>query len=295
MKYSFAANTWIKQPTVNNLPADFCTYYEALGLAINSEQQLFIYNSKGTLATIQLKNMDTLPANWNVIQHNSLHTNIGTKAIIINNQLHIIGGNWFASCKHLKYNSDTQSFDSSHSIQFGYPALVKLNNKLLSFGGHRSIRGPYDPYLNDVQEYDIINETWIKCKSVISREMIVDGAVTVLNQQFIILFGGYNGENINEIWIYSVKEKTFKESKVRCPGKRGGRAFAINDPTKDELSVFGYIRSQWRKCGICDHSFMPRYLIKIVNRYYMNERIHLIDIFGGEHWAIDVFDIFDEY
>ena len=123
--------------------------------------------------------------------------------------------------------------------------------------------------------------------------MIISTAVSVQNQQFVLLIGGYHAlEFTNSIWIYSLKAETFKESKIKCPGDRGGKAFVINYPKNDELSVFGYIREQWNISGIDDCLYPPRYLIKIINRYYLNEWIHFINK-DGAHWKIDVLHIID--
>ena len=59
-----------------------------------------------------------------------------------------------------------------------------------------------------------------------------------------------------------------------------------------ELAVFGYLRRKWRASQIDDHLFPPQYLIKIIAKFYTNEKIHLFGRYNaGGHWKNDVFDI----
>lgn len=109
----------------------------------------------------------------------------------------------------------------------------------------------------------------------------------MLNRQLVILFAGVGG--LREIWVFSRKDKVFTKSKIKGPEKNRGKALAVNDPKHDESPVF--VKSQWSKCGIYDQKFPPRHLIKIMQKYYLNEQIHLIDRSHGKHWKIDVFAI----
>ena len=288
LKYSFDANRWNCYKIVNlaALPSTF--FYDAsISTAIDSQQRMYLCTSDGHLATLQIDSPS--PLKLHIVDTG--RDLLGTRAIMIKNELHIIGGDCDhgRDYKHLKLNTRTgiASFDAVCDQDLGWPQLIKIKDKLFSFGGHRGSEG----YLDEIHEYDIQSKKWMKTMYIMPREMIVDGISCVLNQQFILLFGGYDGiTNIRKIWLYSMKHKVFKESKVECPGNRGGQVFTINDPKQDELAVFGYIRSQWSKCQIYAHLFPPRYLIKIMSKYYMNEWIYLIED-KGQYWKIDVFDI----
>ena len=83
---------------------------------------------------------------------------------------------------------------------------------------------------------------------------------------------------------------------MQCPSKFGTwEAITVNDKTRDELVVFGFVREGWKLSEIADHLYPPRYLIKMMNRYFLNEYVHLISIGNhssyGEHWRMGVFDI----
>ena len=65
----------------------------------------------------------------------------------------------------------------------------------------------------------------------------VNGAVAVLKQQYIVLFGGIGDNLDNNFGIYSLHDAEFTKSKVQHPIKRAKGICTINDPNRDELSV----------------------------------------------------------
>ena len=289
-QYSFEQNAWNKHPIMNHLPKDF--FLGSPSFFINS-QHLYIHGGypNRVLLKVHLDAAKYSPQTWKVDNGDGIFTP-GAKMIMIGDELHVIGGRYNRA--HHKWNKQTLHFDKLHVLVFSYPQVVKLKHEILSFGGWWDDYGCC-LYLDEMHIYDTINNQWRVSNITMPRGMIVDGIASVLNQQFIILFGG-NGKYgaINDIWIYSVGDKVFRKSKVKCPGKRGGKVLVINNPQRDELSVLGYMRSQWKECGIYENLFPPRYLIKIINRYYWNEWIHLVDNNDGKHWKINVFDIIND-
>lgn len=81
--------------------------------------------------------------------------------------------------------------------------------------------------------------------------------------------------------IYSIHEKSFTKSKVKCPGRRGGFVFKINDNKQDELTVVRYIKLQWNKNKIDNHLVPPLHSIKLINGYIL-----LISMIGILHKVI---------
>ena len=124
------------------------------------------------------------------LKYHITHTDqncMGMEAVMIKNELHIIGGDpdHNNDYNHLNFNETTGKFHKLHDCKFGYPQLIKLKHKIVSFGGYRDVDG----YLDEVYEYDQINSNWIKNKERMPKPMIVDGVTAVLNQEFVILFG----------------------------------------------------------------------------------------------------------
>ena len=120
------------------------------------------------------------------------------------------------------------------------------------------------------------------------------GCVSILNGQCVVLFGGNTSNgNIDEIFIYSVGNKTFQKSKVICPEKSQYQAIAYKNRKQDDMTTFGYIRDRWSKCGMDNHLFPPQYLIRVICGYYWNEEVHLFGMADCEHYKIDVFELFN--
>eukprot|EP01084_Bolivina_argentea_P101849 182533_1 len=98
-----------------------------------------------------------------------------------------------------------------------------------------------------------------------------------INNKYVLLFGGCdNGIYYDDIYIYSIKYKTITKSKIKCPSEGIFKAITINDHSKDEKIVFGYVRHEWITCDIYDHYFPPNYLLKLIHSYYLNEFVYLL-------------------
>eukprot|EP01084_Bolivina_argentea_P078837 143063_1 len=99
-----------------------------------------------------------------------------------------------------------------------------------------------------------------------------------INNKYVILFGGCGGDgHSDDIYVYSIKYKTIKLSKIKCPAKGLFNAITVNDNMKDEKLTFGFVRNQWKICDIADHYFPPYYLLKLMHSYYLNEFVYLLD------------------
>ena len=115
-----------------------------------------------------------------------------------------------------------------------------------------------------------------------------------LHGRYVLFFGGFNEHysSIDDIFVYSVRDQLFTESRMKCPEKGLYDAVSICDRDRDKCITFGFVRDCWSKCGINNHLFPPEYLIRIMLKYYWNEFVHLIDLnYDGYHWRRDVFDI----
>ena len=107
------------------------------------------------------------------------------------------------------------------------------------------------------------------------------GCTKVLYDKYVVIFGGRNDDGKqDDVWIYCVGDGKFKRSNVKCPRKSAYRPFTINDRKRDETITF--VRDKWRKCGINNHLFPLRCLIKIMHGIIsMNTFIYLEEIQGN--------------
>ena len=151
-----------------------------------------------------------------------------------------------------------------------WSASCKIKNELLLFGGYDG-----DNDIDSIHQYDIIDNQWTRLQSKLPKTRSFITATPILNGQFVLIFGGNtesSGDH-DEIYIYSLRDGTFKESDIKCLEKGEHQAITISNKVKDKLTVFGYIRSEWSECGMYSHSFPREYLIKIICTYYLDEFI----------------------
>ena len=70
------------------------------------------------------------------------------------------------------------------------------------------------------------------------------------------------------------------------------RSFIVDNVKKSEIIIDGYLRRCWKRIEFLNMSELPIELIGVITMYYQKECIHLIQRTGGEHWKVDMDDIF---
>ena len=98
-------------------------------------------DSTGLLATTQINNDNTLNGRWDIHFEMTGIKTTGSKAIMMNNEFHIIGGDNHK--KHVKWNDESKQFDvlhqfadKDHDVTFNYTNMVRLGDRVLAFGGY---------------------------------------------------------------------------------------------------------------------------------------------------------------
>ena len=118
-------------------------------------------------------------------------------------------------------------------------SMVDLQNiYLYSFGGY------LHHYLDCVHKYNIAEDSWTKLAGILPTERMNNFKLaSIMNGRYILLFGGnIEGNPIDDIYIYLVRDQVFQLSKVSCPVKGKCHVIAVNDKEKEELTVHGFVR-----------------------------------------------------
>ena len=214
----------------------------------------------------------------------------GSCPIIMQDRIHLIGGH--INKKHSSWNRHKQKFDTLHfvyneRIKINYAQLVKVGNFVLSFGG--SEKASWQS-LDDIHQYDIINNKWKRLKITMPKPLSHHACAAIMNGKYVLLFGGIcRAESYDDIYLYSVQDKMFRLLNVKYPQRGQCYVVSVHDRLKEELSVYGFVRYQWRTLPLHQQLFPPRYIIHIMRKYYHIEYIHLFHKNG--HWTIDIFDL----
>ena len=296
VEYSFETDKWRKchkiNETLKQIPNTFYTYPNESGAVINFESNIvYINNRAGSIVILKIK-QNTLEVIDGLVR-----TGIESKEILIRNELHIIGG--MHSNKHFRFDHKTKKLDIVHSFDNLSAAeiatgIAQISGKLLTFVGDDDAGAPYDQ--PEVLEYNISNNEWrtLQTKSGIPREMYKFGCVSVLNNQYVLLFGGgqmyLEIERYRDIYIYSISKQTFTKSTIKCPKRDTYCAVNVSNHDRDQSIVFGFVRRQWKDSQIAQQLFPPEYLLRLMHSFYLNEFVHVFQK-GGKHWRINVFDI----
>eukprot|EP01084_Bolivina_argentea_P051793 95254_1 len=218
------------------------------------QQMLWIFDPCGTIYKI---NMQT--HNFYFFSH-SLDT-YDSKSIVINNNLHIIGGT--NNNQHLVYSTKYKQFIPIYTFK-DYPAgfrgqitHIKSQNILLLF----------IETSETIYRYNIETYKWstLPTKMPIKRAEYV--VTSVLNEQFVLIFGGtkciknqssWRWPVCHDIWIFSLRDESFSISLVKCPKqdinyKVFSTAIALKHEYHDELIISGYVQIEWTRLNIHQH------------------------------------------
>lgn len=226
------------------------------------------------------------------------------KCVFIEDTLHLIGCKKHYACDaavdQWKYVSDDM-FEGT----FRGHGIAKIKDKVLAFGGQRRQWGPCHSDTNSVHEYDIAKRKWTTLPLEVSALQGM-GCTPILDEKYILIIGGAThyhpvkeSKFSGKIRIYSVVDQSIRTSKIECPKPFGPYdVISVRDKRKDSLTATGYMRKEWKECGIADHLFPPQYILNLIAAWYWSEYVHIFSANNhsgkGEHHKIDAFEIMSE-
>ena len=130
--------------------------------------------------------------------------------------------------------------------------------------------------------------------------------IATIGDQYIIILPEYYHYSLksHKIAVFDTETGALIKTNIIYPKINGCKhdrlsvsAVCVDSKQRDELLTFGFIEQCWKSPKYKDIIKLPRYLIKLVNRYVLNQLIH---VFCGNwddeetenaHWLINVNDI----
>lgn len=302
IQYDFDTDTWKLQRPINELPM----FSMKNPVAIDSKNDMIYVFSNYSVIKFSIHPNTPYEINYDF---KSLFTvKSASNGIMINDEFHVIqdyGAVGLTKNMHIKYDEQcnspislpddyTEIISKNKDCNIGQYGIVKLKHKIMIFGGREQTQSKDGDIVDQICEYDVKTSKWIKLGIKLPQPLYSMGCTEAVNGQYVLIFGGKKCDSstnvqTHDIWIYSVKHQTFRKSKIRCPSKYKCQAIAVREGIRDELCVFGFARVVWKNEKITDSIFPPRYLLKLINRFYLDEYIHIFS--GWDHWRINVFDI----
>ena len=145
----------------------------------------------------------------------------GAQGIMINHIFHIIGG--MKNKDHWYYNDKDEKLYILHEIEntIDHHRIIRIGDKILQFGG-RDWGNDYKA-TDIIKEYDLKSKQWNIRKDIrLPIALFRFGLASVLNNTFLLICGGRDIDRKvrDDIWIYSVKNKSFTKSGIKCPMTR---------------------------------------------------------------------------
>lgn len=161
----------------------------------------------------------------NINKYNGIKTGFGSTNIVINNQLHIIGG--VRNDSHYIYNKEINKFQ--FIFKFPYLSLqshkiiyIESKKELLLFGGFVIQKGPLqDIWSCNLSSTDPTKWKWHLKKSIKLPLKLTSSAIIYLKYPInsVVFFGGYvdNQYFSNIIWFFDLNNNKFIKSQQFCP------------------------------------------------------------------------------
>eukprot|EP01084_Bolivina_argentea_P107831 192767_1 len=229
-KYKIDTDQWSKIDGYEDIQIN------SFSSAFNVTKQTLFATSPTHIIQIQLNNGNIIKYNHNLKIKTPCKS---SKTIILNDSLLIIGG--YTNDFIWKYDFENKTVnkfcDMYNKINIGEFGMVYTKNTLLLFGG--MMWYDYD-FVNHILEFNVCNKQWNKLPITLPKKLRSPACTIGINRKYVFLFGGYgNNGHCDNIYIYSLKYKTIKESKIKCPSKSDFSAITINNNIKDEMIVFG--------------------------------------------------------
>eukprot|EP01084_Bolivina_argentea_P153177 267094_1 len=232
------------------------------------------------------------------------------KCLFINDQLHIIGGK--SNRKHLIYDENTKIFNLCHTFddfEFRYlnPKHIGLihlpeSKQIILISGHDHSRRQFWSKSCSIYSFSISLNKWENMYIDFPIDLYNFGYCVSFDEKYIILLGGWNSERVcyNMIHVIDMEKYKVQESKIKCPVSTPLKynAIIMRDSVRENLIVFVFFRRSWKECNMECDMFPPRYIIQLIQLWFVDECIHLLqfDEFAinkvkGNHWKIMVNDI----
>eukprot|EP01084_Bolivina_argentea_P299596 516435_1 len=218
----------------------------------------------------------------NKIETNYLKHSVSrlSEIIYLQNKLHIFYGPY--NNKHMIYNFHTKESHTIHTFKksnssyrkglngFG---LIRLpsQNKILVIGG------TYEQYNrkitnNEINSYCMKTNQWTQLNLRLPYQYKFGSICSTLttDEKHCILVGGKIEQQYkNWIFVIDIEAMTIRKSSIDCPIYSHYYASTCNmkNKTKDEITVFGYIRDVWKQFeNRISIVVPPYYIIKLMEK-----------------------------
>ena len=209
----------------------------------------------------------------------------------VNQDIHILGRN-------KRYNIFNTISNTLHELQYPvswhlspHSVTMKGRNSIITMGTKREQSGKA---VFSLIEYSLTKNQWIEW-DIKGLNNYLAKIVKTKNEQYLILFGGWNVEKCEyskQIYVLDLKMKILRKSSIRLPL----RFVFCSICEKTEIAnllVFGYVNQLWQTEEYLYIQSLPFYLIKLIEKWICFQYIHLVGQLqlNCRHWIMNVDDI----
>ena len=197
-----------------------------------------------------------------------------TKLLIIHDDIHLFGGD---SNSHsvLRQNQTEPiklcDYGDTGKSMYNHDSIYSEQNKMIyTFGGSDEEEGTLDT--DTMYSYDLKTENHeVLDLKIPDGGWELFGCIMTNDERYIIIFGGIENSNVSDgIYIFDMMEMSVRKSNIKCPQPGTYYAISMDDNTRSNIIVTGYIR-------LIIKQFASDDVMSLMTQWFAEEMVYLIE------------------
>ena len=276
-------------------------YFPAFAKIVFDEKKKLIYflTDKTTHAGVAVYDLKSNSIqDCDITLPNYDHNNRAATLELIDGRIQIILGNF--NDEHIECDIEGKECKTLHTFEkysncLADPASVYLQNKgeLWLIGGF-----DYNSWwcIDHIHSYSITNDKWKPLHIKLPESLRKCTCICTIDERYIIIFGGHDSRHVStdKIFIIDTELLEIKESSIKCPMKGLFHACLVDDKTRSDLIVNGFINECWNEEKFKNNENL-RYpsddIIGLIISFHCVQIVHLFERYVIAHWTIHLIDL----
>eukprot|EP01084_Bolivina_argentea_P242506 406790_1 len=205
--------------------------------------------------------------------------------LFVNEQIHLFS--FYPYGQHWIWDDVDCKFNKIHQLKLCSGKLIHTakNNKIIFIG--RNHFGN-----SDIETYDTINKKWLGYYEMNIRGCMHFGGFYCLTRDERYLIMSKMDQNI---CVLDLNEMNVMNTDIKCPSGIYYEGIIMKDILNNELTVYGFVRLCWNKYKIGIHRFPPKYIITLMQTWYCNECLYIIESQARDAYGVNTNNSFKKH
>ena len=270
-KYNVTDDEWIEWI---KYPQDFISYDYGSVCMDKVNNLIYIYNDALISSLFQI--------NYKTNEHKLYIQNPETRVryptlLFIHGQVHLFGNIRFGAQSHFIFDDKQGKFNKIHDFtEQGTIFYLSAQKRVVHSG--------VDERKSNVEIYDVVNGKWLHDSNALFGAAISRFHCLTKDERYLLY------RKNDKISVMDLKTNKDFDTNIDIPANTSYstmscNSIVMNEGVKQNLIVFGFVRYCWNKYKIGFDIFPPQYLIKLMEKWCVDEYLHIIECGSGWYWS----------